>query len=345
MRDRSQGAGVEKGRGRMSQAGGVVVVLGSVNRDVVAEVAALPGAGETVIAHAVRLSVGGKGANQAVAAHRLGANVTLVARLGDDPDSVQLRTELVSVGLDVRAVRGMAGYRSGTAYIAVSGAENTIIVDPGANHSWPDGLGADTDAVASAALLVLQHEIPERINKLAVQTSSARVILNAAPSRPVSRELLSRCDPLVVNEHELADQVGSQELSAIRPAMRALIERGARSVVATLGAAGAAWCTTDDFGQVNAIAVDAVDSTGAGDALVGALAGELAAGAALPMAVEWAVAAASASVRATGTHASYPDRDVVLDLLHHDRGLPTSDPGHVLPSPGVDLDTVAIVDE
>src|SRR5437879_5831328 len=122
--------------------GGRVVVLGSVNLDVVTELAALPAAGQTVTALRVRRNVGGKGANQAVAAHLLGADVTFIGRVGDDPDSSRLREGLAAMGLGTAAVRTVAGQAAGSAYIAVAGAENTIVVDPGANHAWPGGLGA-----------------------------------------------------------------------------------------------------------------------------------------------------------------------------------------------------------
>ncbi|MGI8815867.1 MAG: ribokinase [Pseudonocardia sp.] len=298
-----------------------VVVLGSVNLDVVTEVAALPRPGQTVTAHRVRRNVGGKGANQAVAAHLLGANVTLVARVGDDPESAWLRAGLAETGLDVTAVRSVPGRASGTAYIAVAAGENTIVVDPGANHSWPGGLGPDRAAVGTAAVLVLQHEVPAELNELAVAAGRARIVLNAAPSRAVPPALLARCDPLVVNAHELVDQVGGAISEGVHAAMSALLRRGAPGVVTTLGADGAVWATAteagqvDAVGQIGAVAVEAVDSTGAGDAFVGALAGELAGGATLPHAVRWAVGAASASVRSAGTHASYPDRAAVRALL------------------------------
>lgn len=301
---------------------GDIVVLGSVNRDVVAEVAALPGPGETVSAARMRTNVGGKGANQAVAARLLGGRVRLVARIGDDPDARPLRDALAAAGLDVSAVRMVPGHRSGAAYITVAGAENVIVVDPGANHAWPDGLGPDLDQVRDAEVLVLQQEVPAAVNELAAATTGGRVILNAAPGRPVPATLLARCDPLVVNEHELADQTDSPPgapSGGPRRAMAALLTRGARSVVTTLGELGAAWADGDGFGTVPAVAVAAVDSTGAGDAFVGALAAELAAGARLPDAVRWAVAAASASVRAAGTHASYPDRRTVRSLLDESR--------------------------
>ena len=312
---------------------GGIVVLGSVNRDVVAEVTALPAPGETVTARRVRTNVGGKGANQAVAAHLLGMPVALVARVGDAPDSARLRGALAATGLDVAGVRAVPGHGIGTAYIAVGGGENTIIVDPGANHAWPDGLGTDADIVASATVLVMQQEVPAEINELAAAGTGARVILNAAPGRPVSATLLAHCDPLVVNVHELAALLGDGDRrpdlgvpDGIRAGMVELLGRGAHAVVTTLGPDGAAWATagvvgdTDCFGRMPAVPVDVLDSTGAGDAFVGALAGELVAGATLPAAVHWATAAASASVRVAGTHASYPDRRTVRALLERTTG-------------------------
>ncbi|MGQ0479804.1 MAG: ribokinase [Pseudonocardia sp.] len=239
---------------------GDIVVLGSVNRDVVAEVAALPGPGETVSAARMRTNVGGKGANQAVAARLLGGRVRLVARIGDDPDARPLRDALAAAGLDVSAVRMVPGHRSGAAYITVAGAENVIVVDPGANHAWPDGLGPDLDQVRDAEVLVLQQEVPAAVNELAAATTGGRVILNAAPGRPVPATLLARCDPLVVNEHELADQTDSPPgapSGGPRRAMAALLTRGARSVVTTLGELGAAWADGDGFGTVPAVAVAA----------------------------------------------------------------------------------------
>lgn len=301
---------------------GRVVVLGSVNLDVVTEVDAFPTPGETIIARATRRNVGGKGANQAVAAHLLGADVTLVARVGDDPNSEWLRAGLGDTGLDVTCVRPVPGQVAGTAYIAVAAGENTIIVDAGANHCWPNGLGDDHATVAAADVLVLQHEVPPSVNELAVEATRARVVLNAAPGRPVPTDLLVRCDPLVVNAHELADQLavpgfGAAEVpvDVVLGGMADLLRRGAPSVVTTLGARGAVWTAGTRSGLVDAVPVEPVDSTGAGDSFVGALAGELADGVGLPDAVRWAVGASSASVRVPGTHASYPDRAAVRALL------------------------------
>ncbi|PPK92315.1 ribokinase [Kineococcus xinjiangensis] len=281
-----------------------VVVLGSVNLDVVAEVDHLPRPGETLTATAVRTQAGGKGANQAVAALRCGAQVRFVARTGDDPAGAVLREALGRAGLDLAHVRTVAGVPSGTAYITTAGGENVIVLDRGANHAWPgaDGAGPDLDVVRRAAVLVLQHEVPAAVVAAAARAATGRVVLNAAPSAPVADEVLALCDPLVVNEHELRDLTGEEDP---RRGLADLAARGTRSVVVTLGAAGALWWD-GATGSCPAPRVEAVDSTGAGDALVGALAARLAAGAPLAEAVPWAVAAASLSVGRVGTHDSYP---------------------------------------
>ncbi|GAB7192543.1 ribokinase [Kineococcus sp. NUM-3379] len=288
---------------------GGVVVLGSVNRDVVAEVPRLPRPGETLTAAVVRLQAGGKGANQAVAAHRCGADVALLARTGEDEAGVFLREALARAGLGLARVRAVPGVASGTAYITTARGENVIVLDRGANHAWPGGVGPDLDAVRDAAVLVLQLEVPGSLVREAALAARGRVVLNAAPSAPVPPEVLAVCDPLVVNEHELRDVSGEDDVAA---GTAAVLAAGARSVLVTLGAAGAAWATADGRrGSAPAPRVDVVDSTGAGDAAVGALAARLARGEDLARAVPWAVAAASLSVRRPGTHDSYPDAAAV----------------------------------
>ncbi|GAA4972808.1 ribokinase [Kineococcus glutinatus] len=294
---------------------GTVVVLGSVNRDVVAQVHRLPAPGETLTATAVRAQIGGKGANQAVAALRCGADVTLVARTGDDEAGSALRSGLAATGLDVSRVRAVPGTASGTAYVTTAAGENVIVLDRGANHAWqprgddPAGdVGQDLDAVRAAAVLVLQLEVPQDVVRLAALAAPGRVVLNAAPSAPLPEEVLARCDPLVVNQHELRDLSGEEHVDT---GVRRLLARGARSVLVTLGAHGARWADGSGAGFAPAPQVAVVDSTGAGDAVVGALASRLARGQRLAGAVPWAVAAASLSVQRVGTHDSYPaEREV-----------------------------------
>ncbi|MEH3154650.1 MAG: ribokinase [Gordonia paraffinivorans] len=296
--------------------GAAVVVVGSVNTDVVAELERFPRPGETLRAVAVRRNLGGKGANQAVAARRVHDDVAFVGRVGDGPQGRAVRDELAGHGVDVTLVRAVPDTATGTAFIQVAAGENTIVLDAGANDAW-DGLDdGERRVIADAAVVVCQMEVPPTVNAAAAQACRGRLVVNAAPARDVA-DVLSSCDPLVVNEHELATltEVDIDGPPRARSAARTLLDRGAVSVVVTLGSAGAVWVTTDACGSVTPPQVEVVDSTGAGDAFVGVLAARLAVGDALDDSVRWAVAAGSAAVGASGTHASYPDADEIAGLL------------------------------
>ena len=302
-----------------------VVVVGSINHDLVCEVERIPSPGETVFATRTRSQAGGKGANQAVAAARAGAAVALIGRIGEDEAGSMMLTALRSAGVATGGVHVVDGARTGTAYITVSAGENTIVVDRGANWQWSQGLGDAEASVRSAAVVVAQMEVPDEVIRLAARAGGRRFVLNAAPGRPVPMEVLSHCDPLVVNEHELALLTGG---SAANPAeamvlQRNLLSMGARSVVTTLGAAGAVWTNGQTDGHVPAPRIQLVDSTGAGDAFVGILASALASGADLPAVVRRAVAGAALSVQRVGTHDSYPSAAEIDGLEAASGALPT----------------------
>ena len=290
-----------------------VVVVGSVNTDVVAELERFPRPGETLRATAVRRNLGGKGANQAVAARRVHEEVTFVGRVGDGPDGRSVRDELAAHGVDVTHVRPADAAATGTAFIQVAGGDNTIVLDAGANDAW-DGLDAgERQVVADAAVVVCQMEVPPSVNRAAASACTGRLVVNAAPARAVD-DLVASCDPLVVNEHELA-VLTTTDVTDVRRVAETAQTLGARSVVVTLGAGGAVWVTPEGSGHIRPPAVDVVDSTGAGDAFVGVLAVRLAVGDSLPDAVRWAVAAGSLAVGAAGTHASYPGVDAIGEML------------------------------
>ena len=296
--------------------GAAVVVVGSVNTDVVAELDRFPRPGETLRAVAVRRNLGGKGANQAVAARRVHDDVAFIGRVGDGAQGDAVRDELAGHGVGVGSVRTVSDAATGTAFIQVAGGENTIVLDAGANDAW-DGLGeAERRVVGDAAVVVCQMEVPSAVNRAAARACRGRFVVNAAPARDVT-DLLSSCDPLVLNEHELAVLTDSDTMDAdrIRSAARSLVQQGARSVVVTIGAAGAVWVSVDDAGSVTPPRVDVVDSTGAGDAFVGVLAARLALGDTLADAIRWAVAAGSLAVQTPGTHASYPVADEIVATL------------------------------
>ncbi|MBZ4321406.1 ribokinase [Streptomyces huiliensis] len=299
-----------------------VLVIGSANADLTVRVDRRPGPGETVLGADLVESAGGKGANQAAAAARLGARTALLAAVGDDAYGELLLDAQRAAGADTAPVRVLRGARTGTAMIVVGpDGDNSIIVSPGANSRLsPDDVAAARPLVAAASVVSLQWEIPaETVRAAAALAAGAgtRVVLNPSPVPPeLDRELLSAADPLVVNEHEARHLAGASDgadADSDDPAAwaRTLRERGARSVVVTLGADGALALDADaaDPVPVPGVAVRPVDTTGAGDAFTGALAARLAGGASLADAVRFAVRVGAASVTRPGAQPSYPTAD------------------------------------
>ena len=275
-----------------------VLVVGSVNEDIVVSVERLPGPGETLLASEFALSCGGKGANQAVAAARDGARVALAGAVGDDDAGERQAAALDGAGVDTRWVRRLTGVPTGTAFIQVdSRGENTIVVVQGANAHVALPVGD-----AEPQVVVTQNEIPPAAQQEAVALAArtgARLVINAAPAPESPPPWYGIADPLVVNEHEAAQLATSDETGA--GLLRRLRERtGARSVVMTLGERGA---LVDDGIEVHAIppvAVEqVVDATGAGDTFVGVLAARLARG-------DGGVAAASAANRCAAKAVTWP---------------------------------------
>jgi ribokinase len=294
------------------------VVVGSINLDVVVELDHLPVPGETIIAEHVRRNVGGKGANQAVAARLAGAEVEFVGRVGDDANADILRDGLETYGVGNQHLREVGDAESGVAFINVADHDNTIVVAAGANWSWQESNDATDALIAAADVVICQLEVPDETIVRTAQLTSTRFVLNAAPARAVADDVLERCDPLVVNEHELAFLSG-REISSPDDALAAqaeLMDRGARSVVTTLGPYGAVWTGPDEQGVQPAPRVDVRDTTGAGDVFIGHLATRLGSGMSLRQAVSWATAAASWSVQVAGTHSSYPDLNQAVEALH-----------------------------
>jgi ribokinase len=283
----------------------VIAVVGSVNLDVVVEVPRHPVPGETVIGGDRRELPGGKGANQAVAAARLGATVALVGRVGADDAGRRLRDGLAGEGVDVGHVAEDPDAPTGMALIAVDASgENTIVVSSGANARVDAGdVRAAGDVLAGAAVTLLQHEVGEEAVGAAIATAGGRVVLNPAPARP----LVSSVDVLVPNRGELEALAGRTG----DPVALARGLDGARAVVVTLGAEGAVVVEGERAERVAAPRVEAVDTTGAGDTFCGALVQALAEGAALVEAARWATRAAAASVTRLGAQGGMPRREDV----------------------------------
>jgi len=289
----------------MTEARPSVVVVGSVNMDLVVAVPALPGRGETVVGGTFARALGGKGANQAAAAAKLGARVWLVGLTGDDDFGREARDDLETRGVDVSAL-GSSSKPTGVASILVDDAgQNMIAVASGANHALSAGDVTERlrDLAAEDMVLLANLEIPDEAILAAAEHASRsgwRFVLNPAPARPLPQDLLARCDILTPNEAE-ADALGS---------VGALLGLGVGAVVVTLGAEGARVHRGDgSIEHQPSIAVDVVDTTGAGDAFNGVLAWSLASGHDLEDAVRWATAAGALACRALGARASLPDRE------------------------------------
>ncbi|GGO50511.1 ribokinase [Streptomyces lasiicapitis] len=285
-----------------------IAVLGSINMDLVAYVAKAPQRGETVTGREFRTLPGGKGANQAVAAARAGATVSMIGAVGNDTFGTQLRSALDHSGVDTDLLRTVEG-PSGTAHIVVDDdGGNAIVVIPGANDTLTTLSPGDTAEIASAAALLLQLEIPMEGVLAAAQAARAagvRTILTPAPARPLPPELLAATDLLLPNEHEAAALTGLPDPA---DAARALLDQ-VPEVVVTLGAAGSLYVARGaEPVTVPARRVTAVDTTGAGDTFAGALAVALCEGNYLPQAASWASAASALSVQRPGAAASMPYR-------------------------------------
>jgi ribokinase len=288
-----------------------VTVLGSLNMDISVTVPRLPGPGATVLGSAARFTPGGKGANQAVAAARLGADVRMAGCVGDDDFGRRLLAALREEGIDHQAVRVTPDAPTGLAMISVDQAgENIITVAPGANHEVGT---AEIDAAAGGPgdVLVICAEIPVPAIKAAL-TTATRCILNLAPvpeSPPDAAAIVAAgVDWLVVNETEAAALLGRpvSGLAEAGQAAAALITAGARHAVVTAGAHGAVLAGPDATATIGAFRVDAVDTVGAGDTFVGALAVALAAGIPAAGAVRAAAAAGATAATRPGAQAGMP---------------------------------------
>lgn len=301
---------------------GRVFVAGSINMDVVATAERHPRIGETVAGHSVMYFPGGKGANQAVSAAKLGAPTSLIGRLGRDAFGEQLRAFLASQGIDLTAVKDSAGAATGTALITLAKADNTIVVIPGANAEVSPEDVAQV-ALTASDVAVSQFEIPQATIVAffrQARAAGATTILNPAPASAFDSALFALIDVLVLNETELGFLTGialgdTPTLPQVSDAVRALDPRDDQTVCVTLGARGAVAVTGSKARLVEGRAVTAVDTTGAGDCFVGALAARLSQGAPIADAIGYANIAASISVQRMGAGPSMPTAEEVGALL------------------------------
>ncbi len=298
-----------------SSTAATVAVIGSLNMDLRVQTPRLPAPGETLIGTGFSTDSGGKGANQAVAAARMGAAVAMLGRVGRDAHGAALTQALQADGIDTTSVGEDPAAPTGTAIILLMpDGENSILVIPGANHRYTPAHVADRlDVIRQARVVVAQLECP--LDTIRAALASARMagvctVLNAAPAQPLDDALLATVDWLVVNEIEAAMLTGlpTDTPAQIDAAAHALRQRGPSQVVVTLGAAGLLHVGPDGVLALPAPRVTAVDTTGAGDTFVGALAAGLADGLPITAALTRAQHAAALAVTRLGTQSAMPTR-------------------------------------
>lgn len=297
-----------------------ILVIGSLNMDLVARCERLPRTGETVFGTDFFTAAGGKGANQAVAAARLGAQVSMAGCVGDDQFGRDLVAGLRHDGVRSDNVQTVA-HPTGTALITIDArGANTIVVISGANAAC-DTVLVDR-ALAGAGgpgILLLQHEISEEANAHAIRTARAAgwfIVLNPAPARPLMPALLPLIDIIVPNETEAAVITGCSD---VHDAARRLVGQGVSATLITLGSEGALYCDASGVLHCPAVAVQAVDTTAAGDAYIGALAAALAEDRSVADSLGFAAAAAGFAVTRLGAQPSLGSREEVAAFIEHHR--------------------------
>jgi len=297
-----------------------IVVVGSSNTDMVVQVPHLPAPGETVLGGAFVMAAGGKGANQAVATARLGAQVTLVARVGQDVFGERALAGFEREGISTQHIIADPEAASGVALITVDSAgENSIAVAPGANARLsPEDVERARETIQGADALLLQLEVPLETVQTAAELgrqAGVRVILNPAPApgSPLPPALLAYVDVLTPNEKEASDLVGAPR--SPEKAARQLLQQGVGAVVVTLGARGALIAAPQGEQHVASFAVEAVDTTAAGDAFNGGLAVALAKGQPLGEAVRFASACGALATTQLGAQPSLPTEEEVTTFL------------------------------
>jgi len=297
-----------------------IIVIGSLNADLVVRAPRFPAPGETISGEDLAIIPGGKGANQAVAAARLGASVAMLGRVGDDSFGPTLTQNLRQNNVDTKHVLTDPA-ATGTAIIVVdSNGQNSIVLSPGANGQvTPQDI--NSISFQTVDMLLLQFEIPlETVIHAAsrARQNGLRVILNPAPAHPIPDSLLADVDILVPNESELELLTGMPVMNAdsAERAARRLLAKGVQTVIVTLGSNGALLVTEENTIHIPAFKIDAVDTTAAGDAFIGGLATALQKGQTLEAAVRYGNACGALAATKYGAQPSLPSAEEVDKIIN-----------------------------
>ncbi|AXE37217.1 ribokinase [Acidipropionibacterium virtanenii] len=305
-----------------------IVVVGSVNADLRVTVERHPRPGETLLGGDGTVTPGGKGANQALAAARAGGEVTMIGAVGNDPNASAALGLLRESGADLSGIAEVDGPTGVAVVMVADSGENEIVYIPGANATVDAAaVDAHRDLLADAAVVLCQGETPADGIARAQALAGGRFVLNPAPVIALPSEVITAADPLIVNEHEgalvarmLEPDADVEALEqAPRDCVAALREAGCRAVVMTMGSAGALVSQGEGVTAIPAVRVDAVDTTGAGDAFAGSLAARLAEGETLRAACDYAARFAALTVTRSGAQASFPTVDEADGLRREDR--------------------------
>jgi ribokinase len=307
----------------------MILVIGSSNTDLITSVERFPNAGETISGKSFMQAMGGKGANQAVAARRLGGDVMFVTCLGDDANGRNTLSYFKNEGLDVSKALIVDYAPTGTAVILVNDeGENCIVVTPGANHELlPSYIEELANDISKASIIVLQMEIPFATVKKVIETAAKHrtpVLLNVAPAHEIDIELVKMIDILVVNETEI-ERVSGQSIANIgeEGVIDQLISMGAHTVILTLGRKGCIVKNSEFTKHIPAFEVEAKDTTAAGDTFCGALVASLSKGSSMTDAVRFATAASAICVTRMGAQPSIPTEEEVTNFLSKITAKPT----------------------
>lgn len=295
-----------------------IVVIGSCNTDMVISMDHLPLPGETLIGGEFFMNSGGKGANQAVAAARLGGNVSFIAKVGNDPFGKRALEQYRAEGIDVKHILTDPEQPSGVALIMVDAqGENSIAVASGANaHLTTKDIDNAKEILSRADIVLMQLETPITTVEHAANVakrSGAKVILNPAPAQPLPESLLQNLYILIANETEAEFISGTQitDMDSVARAADILCDKGVEKVVITLGSRGAFVKERGNYHQIPGLKVKAVDATAAGDTFCGALCVALAEGKSLTEAVTFANRCAAVTVTRMGAQSSLPHRSEI----------------------------------